>query len=223
MEIGELEGHGRIILSNTLYLSGALTSNSTLTLTPASQIQWRSALNVLSLSDIYTNSVYSSSLAPSATNDSVDTAGIGYKFSTGSRWVTPSDGSEYECISGGPVNAKWRKIIGPPVTLTAISGNVAVDSNLTGFKVWFLLDLNTINSNVTLLNPINGYDGQTIQIKVRQHATSAKTVSLGSNYRINQIALDVSSTLNSTTYLGFVCDISGGVSFYDLISQIYTA
>jgi hypothetical protein len=225
MDVGELNSKGAAVFFNTVALSGALSSNSTLSLTTASQIQWRSALNVSNLTDVYTYAAFISSGHPTANNDSADTAGIGYKFNSGSRWIEPTDYDEYICVVPTPTLAVWSKVRGYPVVLTAdVSGAVAIDARLTGNKVWFYLDLNTVSiSGVTLSNPINGYDGQQIQIKIRQDNVSAKTVSLNTNYRTNQIALDVSSTPSAITYLGFVCDISGGNTKWDLISQIYTA
>lgn len=77
------------------------------------------------------------------------------------------------------------------VTLTSSGGSIALDMNT------FINGYHDLTENTTLANPTNAKVGQTGWIRVRQHASSAKTCATGSNwYRVGG-DLPVDTTLSS--------------------------
>lgn len=97
------------------------------------------------------------------------------------------------------------------LTYTTTAGVVTIDCS--GGKD--ILAEVTVNQNATL-NLINGTNGQRILVRVLQ--TGSYTLTGGSMiaYSTDLTALDISTTANSRSYLGFI--YFGTASKYDLLS-----
>jgi hypothetical protein len=67
---------------------------------------------------------------------------------------------------------------GPTVTTLTYAATVTTDASAAS-----IFDL-TLTGNVTLGNPTNGVNGQTIRWRIRQDATGNRTVTLGNKFQI---------------------------------------
>lgn len=94
------------------------------------------------------------------------------------------------------------------VNLSIVGGSVAVDASLSNaFRLVMTED------NVTLQNPTNPYDGQTIRIVVKQNGSGNNTLSYGSAYKFPGGSPPALSTgANQIDYLAF--EYSGADGFW---------
>lgn len=96
------------------------------------------------------------------------------------------------------------------VTLTSSSNSVAIDFSLG------LNFVHTLTENTTLANPTNAKIGQTGWIRIIQHASSAKTCGVGSNWKRAGGSLAVSTTLSGTDVLVFQV-VTSTLILYDIL------
>lgn len=97
-----------------------------------------------------------------------------------------------------------------PGALTSASASIAWDANTGVSKT------HTFTENTTLANPTNMTDGATMTIRLKQHASSAKTLAYANKWK-----LAGSSTMSAT--LGAVCRLTGVYnSTDDIIEAVLT-
>jgi hypothetical protein len=85
-----------------------------------------------------------------------------------------------------------------PIALTVISNTASTDASLSSL---FTL---TLTGNTTLATPINGFSGQRILYQLKQDGTGNKLLTLSSGFRSGPITVTLSTTANTTDYLGVI-------------------
>ena len=85
-----------------------------------------------------------------------------------------------------------------PVALTVVSNTASTDASLSSI---FTL---TLTGNTTLSTPTNGFSGQRILYRLKQDGTGNKLLTLSSGFRTGPITVTLSTTPNTTDYLGVI-------------------
>jgi hypothetical protein len=105
----------------------------------------------------------------------------------------------------GDVNVFTKNQKVTPVALTSSGGSVAIDASLSNNFT------HTLTENTTLANPTNLTDGMHLFFRLKQHASSAKTLAFGSKYKFSS-----TDTHTMPTGLGAVAIMA---AYYDLASD----
>jgi len=85
-----------------------------------------------------------------------------------------------------------------PIALIVVSNTASTDASLSSL---FTL---TLTGNTTLATPTNGFSGQRIVYRLKQDGTGNKLLTLSSGFRSGPITVTLSTTPNTTDYLGII-------------------